>query len=222
MPSLNELWTQLQKIYKDEMSTVSYNTWIESAHPISFEGNELLIEVPSALHKKYWEDNLAGKIVETGYLLYGSEVIPNFLPADERRQQKTQEAQQKTEKKEQNKQKTLLNPKYTFDTFVIGKGNQMAHAAALVVAEDPGSIYNPLFFYGGVGLGKTHLMHAIGHQMLLKRPNAKIKYVSSENFTNDFIYSIQKNRMEEFRNEYRTVDLLLVDDIQFLVNKEGT
>lgn len=222
MPSLNELWTQLQKIYKDEMSTVSYNTWIESAHPISFEGNELLIEVPSALHKKYWEDNLAGKIVETGYLLYGSEVIPNFFPADEKRQQKTQEAQQKAEKKEQNKQKTLLNPKYTFDTFVIGKGNQMAHAAALVVAEDPGSIYNPLFFYGGVGLGKTHLMHAIGHQMLLKRPNAKIKYVSSENFTNDFIYSIQKNRMEEFRNEYRTVDLLLVDDIQFLVNKEGT
>lgn len=222
MPSLNELWTQLQKIYKDEMSTVSYNTWIESAHPISFEGNELLIEVPSALHKKYWEDNLVGKIVETGYLLYGSEVIPNFLPADERKQQKTQEARQKTEKKEHNKQKTLLNPKYTFDTFVIGKGNQMAHAAALVVAEDPGSIYNPLFFYGGVGLGKTHLMHAIGHQMLLKRPNAKIKYVSSENFTNDFIYSIQKNRMEEFRNEYRTVDLLLVDDIQFLVNKEGT
>ena len=154
-------------------------------------------------------------------MIYSS-LIPNFLPADERRQQKTQEVQQKAEKKEQNKQKTLLNPKYTFDTFVIGKGNQMAHAAALVVAEDPGSIYNPLFFYGGVGLGKTHLMHAIGHQMLLKRPNAKIKYVSSENFTNDFIYSIQKNRMEEFRNEYRTVDLLLVDDIQFLVNKEGT
>ena len=154
-------------------------------------------------------------------MIYSS-LIPNFLPADERRQQKTQEVQQKAEKKEQNIQKTLLNPKYTFDTFVIGKGNQMAHAAALVVAEDPGSIYNPLFFYGGVGLGKTHLMHAIGHQMLLKRPNAKIKYVSSENFTNDFIYSIQKNRMEEFRNEYRTVDLLLVDDIQFLVNKEGT
>ena len=105
MPSLNELWTQLQKIYKDEMSTVSYNTWIESAHPISFEGNELLIEVPSALHKKYWEDNLAGKIVETGYLLYGSEVIPNFcqpmknVSKKHKRHSKKQRKRNKTNKK---------------------------------------------------------------------------------------------------------------------------
>lgn len=116
----------------------------------------------------------------------------------------------------------MLNPKYTFDTFVIGKGNQMAHAAALVVAEDPGSIYNPLFFYGGVGLGKTHLMHAIGHQMLLSEPDAKVKYVSSETFANDFINSIQNKTAEEFRQEYRNVDLLLVDDIQFFAEKEAT
>ena len=116
----------------------------------------------------------------------------------------------------------MLNPKYTFDTFVIGKGNQMAHAAALVVAEDPGSIYNPLFFYGGVGLGKTHLMHAIGHQMLQSQPNAKVKYVSSETFANDFINSIQNKTAEEFRQEYRNVDLLLVDDIQFFAEKEAT
>ena len=118
--------------------------------------------------------------------------------------------------------KAMLNPKYTFDTFVIGKGNQMAHAAALVVAEDPGSIYNPLFFYGGVGLGKTHLMHAIGHQMLQSQPNAKVKYVSSETFANDFINSIQNKTAEEFRQEYRNVDLLLVDDIQFFAEKEAT
>ena len=153
----------------------------------------------------------------------GEEILPIFVTPDEAESlMKGQKEKQPEVIEESNHSKALLNNKYTFDTFVIGKGNQMAHAAALVVAEDPGSIYNPLFFYGGVGLGKTHLMHAIGHQMLLKRPHAKIKYVSSENFTNDFITSIQKNRMEEFRNEYRTVDLLLVDDIQFLVNKEGT
>ncbi|MER2064340.1 MAG: chromosomal replication initiator protein DnaA, partial [Alkalibacterium sp.] len=115
-----------------------------------------------------------------------------------------------------------LNSKYTFDSFVIGKGNQMAHAAALVVAEEPGTIYNPLFFYGGVGLGKTHLMHAIGHQYLQINPNARIKYVSSENFANDFINSIQNRTQEKFRQNYRNVDLLLVDDIQFFADKEGT
>lgn len=158
-----------------------------------------------------------------GFMKTGEELIPSFVTVEEAEALKTAPSTIQTAAKENERPpKSILNEKYTFDTFVIGKGNQMAHAAALVVAEDPGSIYNPLFFYGGVGLGKTHLMHAIGHQMLLKRPTAKIKYVSSENFTNDFITSIQKNKMEDFRNEYRNVDLLLVDDIQFLVNKEGT
>ena len=205
------------------MNPVSYNTWIEPAKPLSFQNKQLIIEVPTMIQKNYWEKNLASKILETFYMMSGEEILPIFVTPDEAESlMKGQKEKQPEVIEESNHSKALLNNKYTFDTFVIGKGNQMAHAAALVVAEDPGSIYNPLFFYGGVGLGKTHLMHAIGHQMLLKRPHAKIKYVSSENFTNDFITSIQKNRMEEFRNEYRTVDLLLVDDIQFLVNKEGT
>lgn len=223
MPSLDAIWKELQDSYKKEMNPVSYNTWIEPATPLSFQNNELIIEVPTAIQKNYWEKNLAGKILETFFMMSGEEILPIFVTPDEAdvyKQRGTEKNIELTTTNEQNI--SMLNPKYTFDTFIIGKGNQMAHAAALVVAEDPGSIYNPLFFYGGVGLGKTHLMHAIGHQMLAKRPHAKIKYVSSENFTNDFINSIQKNKMEDFRNEYRTVDLLLVDDIQFLVNKEGT
>ncbi|MDN6291148.1 MAG: chromosomal replication initiator protein DnaA, partial [Tetragenococcus koreensis] len=162
------------------------------------------------------------KILETFFMMSGEEILPTFVTPDEAESYKQTETKKEESTTKTPEHRTMLNSKYTFDTFVIGKGNQMAHAAALVVAEDPGSIYNPLFFYGGVGLGKTHLTQAIGHQMLVTHPNAKIKYVSSENFTNDFINSIQKNKMEEFRNEYRTVDLLLVDDIQFLVNKEGT
>lgn len=223
MPSLETIWRELQDSYRKEMNPVSYNTWIEPAKPLSFQNKQLIIEVPTMIQKNYWEKNLASKILETFYMMSGEEILPIFVTPDEAESlMKGQKENQPEVIEESNHSKALLNNKYTFDTFVIGKGNQMAHAAALVVAEDPGSIYNPLFFYGGVGLGKTHLMHAIGHQMLLKRPHAKIKYVSSENFTNDFITSIQKNRMEEFRNEYRTVDLLLVDDIQFLVNKEGT
>lgn len=222
MPSLDTIWAELQESYKKEMNPVSYNTWIEPAIPFSFQDNQLIIEVPTTVQKNYWEKNLAGKILETFFMMTGEEILPIFVTPDEAEKYKENKPAEKKEVLTEKTNKAMLNPKYTFDTFVIGKGNQMAHAAALVVAEDPGSIYNPLFFYGGVGLGKTHLMHAIGHQMLQNHPNAKIKYVSSENFTNDFINSIQKNKMENFRNEYRTVDLLLVDDIQFLVNKEGT
>ena len=117
---------------------------------------------------------------------------------------------------------STLNPKYTFDTFVTGKSNQLAHAAALAVAASPGSAYNPFFMYGGVGLGKTHLMHAIGHQILKTNPDKRVLYVSSEKFTNELINSIRDNDPEIFRQKYRTVDVLLVDDIQFLSGKTGT
>ncbi len=184
--------------------------------------SQLVVEVPSKIHKEYWEKNLTTKIVEVGYMLTGKEIIPRFVTGEEVEQEVVEEIKSPKIPVANPIKKAMLNPKYTFDTFVIGKGNQMAHAAALVVAEDPGSIYNPLFFYGGVGLGKTHLMHAIGHQMLLSEPDAKVKYVSSETFANDFINSIQNKTAEEFRQEYRNVDLLLVDDIQFFAEKEAT
>ncbi|EPI02537.1 replication initiator protein DnaA [Enterococcus faecalis 13-SD-W-01] len=221
MVSLDALWTELKTGYQKDLSPASYNTWIETAVPRSLKNNQLVLEVPSKIHKEYWEKNLSTKIVELGFMLTGDEIIPRFVTGDEADQEIIEEAAPKAPTADP-KKKAMLNPKYTFDTFVIGKGNQMAHAAALVVAEDPGSIYNPLFFYGGVGLGKTHLMHAIGHQMLLSQPNAKVKYVSSETFANDFINSIQNKTAEEFRQEYRNIDLLLVDDIQFFAEKEAT
>jgi chromosomal replication initiator protein len=115
-----------------------------------------------------------------------------------------------------------LNPKYTFDTFIIGKNNELAHAASIAVSKNPGGQYNPLFIYGGVGLGKTHLMHAVGHKQLETNPRTKVLYASSEKFTNDFVEAIKNKRIDEFKKLYRSVDMLLIDDVQFITGKEQT
>ena len=220
MTSLDNFWQELKDSYKNDLNPASYDAWVGTAKPLSLAHNQVTIEVTSDLHKRYWEKHLAAKIVEIGFKVTGDEIMPLFVTPDEAPPVSIVEKEEPP--KMETTKRAMLNPKYTFDTFVIGKGNQMAHAAALVVAEEPGSIYNPLFFYGGVGLGKTHLMHAIGHQMLAINPQAKVKYVSSETFANDFINSIKNKTSEEFRQEYRKVDLLLVDDIQFFADKEAT
>lgn len=220
MTSLDNFWQELKDSYKNDLNPASYDAWVGTAKPLALTNNQLTIEVTSDLHKRYWEKHLAAKIVEIGFKVTGDEIMPLFVTPDEAPPVSIVEKEEPP--KVETTKRAMLNPKYTFDTFVIGKGNQMAHAATLVVAEEPGSIYNPLFFYGGVGLGKTHLMHAIGHQMLVINPHAKVKYVSSETFANDFINSIKNKTSEEFRQEYRKVDLLLVDDIQFFADKEAT
>ena len=218
----NEIWIYLKNKFKEDLSKVSFDTWIDSAKALSVSNQKFTVQVPTTLHKEYWENNLATKIVEYIYEYSGQEINPHFVTKDEQELEKIEEQKIPIPSPFTSNRSTELNSKYTFDTFVIGKGNQMAHAAALVVSEEPGTIYNPLFFYGGVGLGKTHLMHAIGHQYLSINPGKNIKYVSSETFANDFIGSIQNRTQEEFRQKYRTVDLLLVDDIQFFADKEGT
>lgn len=222
MSTLETVWPKILEGLQHDLSETSYNTWVHPVIPLSLNNDQLLIQVPSPIHKNYWERNIMTKFLENSYRLFEREIIPKLVVEGDESLTAAPHTPPTAEVIEEDATNSVLNPKYTFDTFVIGKGNQMAHAAALVVAEEPGSIYNPLFFYGGVGLGKTHLMHAIGHQLLTNNPKAKIKYVSSENFTNDFITSIKNNEMDKFRQEYRSVDLLLVDDIQFLENKVET
>ncbi|MBE6050524.1 MAG: chromosomal replication initiator protein DnaA [Clostridium sp.] len=220
---LKELWQKTLNIIKSEMSEVSFNTWIKSCEPISISSDTIKISVPNSftqdiLDKRY-KDLVANSIKAICSKLYKIE----FLISSDLQSEETPKEHKKEKSLVVNDEmSTTLNPKYTFDSFVIGNSNRFAHAASLAVAEAPAKAYNPLFIYGGVGLGKTHLMHAIGHYILQNNPNAKVVYVSSEKFTNELINSIRDDKNEEFRNKYRNVDILLIDDIQFIAGKERT
>lgn len=224
---LKNLWDKTLDIIKSELSEVSFNTWIKSCEPLSISSDTLKISVPNSftqdiLDKRY-KVLVANSIKAVCSKLYTIEFIimsDNYDKEDD----KANPANNKTSKSiiVNDEMSSTLNPKYTFNSFVIGNSNRFAHAASLAVAESPAKAYNPLFIYGGVGLGKTHLMHAIGHYILEGNPNAKVVYVSSEKFTNELINAIKDDKNEEFRNKYRNVDILLIDDIQFIAGKERT
>ncbi|MFD1471824.1 chromosomal replication initiator protein DnaA [Companilactobacillus mishanensis] len=226
---MNDFWTYFKNKIKKSLSSTAFDTWISTAKPQYIEGSNLHILVPSELHKTYWQKKFVNEIVLDSYEFNGIELNPVIEDQDTRKPETTtEEENQQNDNAAQNNdggevfENSHLNPKYTFDTFIVGDANNMAHAAAVAAAGEPGEIYNPLFIYGGVGLGKTHLMQAIGHEMMNNNPQARVKYVTSENFTNELIYSIQHSTQKAFREEYRNVDLLLIDDIQFLGNKEKT
>lgn len=214
-------------IIKGEMSEVSFNTWIKSCEPISISSNIIRISVPNSFTQDILEKRYKDLVVNSIEAACSKVYTVEFMVASD-----IQEAEEKEEKKSKiddrgsitvnDEMSSLLNPKYTFASFVIGNSNRFAHAASLAVAESPAKAYNPLFIYGGVGLGKTHLMHAIGHYVLQNNSNAKVVYVSSEKFTNELINAIRDDKNEEFRNKYRNVDILLIDDIQFIAGKERT
>lgn len=218
--NLDQIWEDVLNLIKVELTEVSFNTWLKSIEPISLTDDEIVLGAPNDFTKGILEgryfnlirnaiNQITGSNYNIKFIIPGEEVQP--LPPSP-----------KEVENEDILNKSKLNPKYSFSTFVTGKSNEFAHAASVAVAEAPAQTYNPLFIYGGVGLGKTHLMHAIGHYILSQNPNAKVVYVSSEKFTNELINSIREYRNEEFRNKYRNVDVLLIDDIQFIAGKEGT
>lgn len=225
---LKKLWENTLNIIKGEMSEVSFNTWIKSCEPISISSNTIKISVPNVFTQDILEKRYKDLVINSIYSACSKQYDVEFLTESEIQEANSDKPSDSNEQSDKDsmsitvsdEMSSTLNPKYTFDSFVIGNSNRFAHAASLAVAESPAKAYNPLFIYGGVGLGKTHLMHAIGHYILQGNPNAKVVYVSSEKFTNELINSIKDDKNEEFRTKYRSVDVLLIDDIQFIAGKE--
>ncbi len=225
----NELWQSALTALEHKFSKPIFEMWIKPLRLVSMTGNELLLAVQNNFARDWVENRLKGQIIEVLAEIFGTGMELQFTIVPEAEPVAPAPSgapvgmisaappRQAGEFRPGN-----LNSRYTFEEFVIGNSNRFAHAAAQAVAAAPARAYNPLFLYGGVGLGKTHLMHAIGHRVLQDNPDANVVYVSSEKFTNEFIIAVQNNKTVEFRNKYRQVDVLLIDDIQFLEGKEGT
>lgn len=212
------LWDKTLQLIKGELSPPSFNAFFKQIVPLKIYMDNLILLVPNEFTKSILEDRylnlIENSINQLSLKKYNIKFVLNEIEIEG--------LNEETKQFDTKKNYPNLNPKYTFDTFVIGNSNRFAHAACVAVAESPAKAYNPLFLYGGVGLGKTHLMHAIGHHIMTQKKNPKVVYVSSEKFTNELINSIKDDRNEKFRNKYRNVDILLIDDIQFIAGKERT
>ncbi|HEX9503531.1 MAG TPA: chromosomal replication initiator protein DnaA [Patescibacteria group bacterium] len=218
-----QLWQAILGNLELTLSKANFTTWFKNTSIIEKSDTGIVVGVPNAftkewLQNKYHQDILkalkaiAPEIKEVKYQI----VSPMYItPATASSKEVARVAPRKMENQ-------TLNPKYTFTTFIVGSNNQLAHAASLAVSKKPGQVYNPLFIYGGVGLGKTHLMQGVGAEVLKRDPNAKVLYVTSERFTNEFVAAITHGKADQFKSLYRNVDVLLVDDIQFLAGREGT
>ena len=218
----DELLSKLKELLKDELSTISYETWILPLGIESIKDDHIVFTVTSDFQRDFIENKFKSLIFNTLRYITNKEWTYSVVEISE----ETKEGNIISDKKSnisdselENNHQTL-NPKYTFETFVVGNNNRFAHAAALAVGNEPGKSYNPLFLYGGVGLGKTHLMHAIGNRILENNPKSNILYVTSEKFTNQLINAIKDNKTELFRNKYRNIYVLLIDDIQFIAGKD--
>jgi chromosomal replication initiator protein len=223
-----QIWQAAQEELRFQLSKPSYETWLKNASLVGREKNDFKIGVPTKLAKDWLEDRYLAMIKETlsaivsGDVSVAFEVVPGQEAGSRKSAVAVAEEPPPEEEEPELAEASQLNPKFQFQHFVVGNNSRFAHAACRAVAETPAKAYNPLFLYGGVGLGKTHLMHAIGHAVLEKHHRRRVAYVTSEKFMNEMITSIQEGRMNDFRTRYRTVDVLLVDDIQFLAGKDRT
>jgi chromosomal replication initiator protein len=235
MLDMQQVWQDTLDVVRAELNTPTFKTWFEQTAPLGIIDHEMVISVQNEFARDWLETRYTSLLVSaltqvTGapmavrFRVLGSDAVPDSAEVETVLAEPVVAAEPAAEPSRPH-QEGDLNPKYTFDSFVVGSSNQFSYHAALAVAETPGSAFNPLFIYGGVGLGKTHLLQAIGSYAKASFPHMRVKYVSSEQFTNDFINSIgdrDKSRIEGFRRSYRQNDVLLVDDIQFLAGKEGT
>lgn len=216
---LNELLTKAKELLKNEVTKIAYETWIRDLDIESFEGNNIILIANNAFQKESILSRYYDLLKNTFNYITNKNCELSVILKDDVTEEEQKVAKQLSNPSG-NYPNSTLNPKYTFESFVVGNNNRFAHAAALAVAEAPATAYNPLFIYGGVGLGKTHLMQAIANEILLNNRNAKILYVTSETFTNQLINAIKDGKNEMFRNKYRNIDVLLIDDIQFIAGKE--
>lgn len=228
-----QLWQAILGDLEVTLSKANFNTWFKNTGIVEKAEDYIVIGVPSNFTKDWISSKYQASILKVlkgiapevksvryyiGHFKEGNNVSSQANSSAQTANKKPAEGQKQT----QNNQTGGLNSQYTFETFVIGQNNELAHAASTAVAKNPGSQYNPLFIYGGVGLGKTHLMHAVGNKALANNPSMKILYVTSEKFTNDYVAALGQKRMDSFKALYRNVDMLLVDDIQFIAGKEQT
>jgi chromosomal replication initiator protein len=222
--SADTLWEQVKEKIRSQVNDQSFLTWFAPTSQSSFENGSLVINVPNKFFKDWLSENYRTIVQDAARAIAGHECTVNFQIEEGKKPKRGEDTRQLPLPPMRSLQHGLpsLNPKYDFGSFVVGSSNQFAHAACLAVAQSKSRTYNPLFIYGGVGLGKTHLLHAIGHRFLENNAGAKVTYISSETFMNELINSIRYDRMHSFRNRYRNMDLLMIDDIQFIAGKEKT
>lgn len=217
--SPQDLWKKVCVLLARELSERSFKTWFEPLSPLEISSDSLVLGVPDSYYGKWLEDHYQNLILSSVEEVAGSPLKVAYQVVAPPKTQPALPAPSPVKKEESS---SGLNQKYTFDDFVIGPGNRFAHAASVAVSESPARQYNPLFIYGPTGLGKTHLLHSIAHELGRKHPEYKILYISSEKFTNHLITSIQTKTTPQFRAKYRSLDLLLIDDVHFIAEKNST